>query len=115
MKSKRLYSSILCYLLMVSITGIICIAATSVKSTQHQKTVVFSGKKTLAADLNLLFEEQNESEQVAHPTFLLLPFSGFDMHLSKVPTNFMCASFISNKSIYISKTPLFINLRTLRL
>ncbi len=115
MKTKKLYLSFTCYLILAAFTGIISVGISVRSAAQHQKTVISQGDKTQSPEFNFLIEEENDSEHFPQSNFLLQAWFQLNT-LSPIltGTDFFTGAGTGHLPATLS-LPLFIRFRTLRL
>jgi hypothetical protein len=115
MKTKKLYLSFTCYLILAAFTGIISVGISVRAVAQHQKTVISQSDKTQSPEFNFLLEEENDAEHFAQSNFLLQPWFQIG---ALAPTLTGTAFFNGAHTDHAPEIPglaLFIRFRTLRL
>ena len=115
MKLKKICSTFICYLTLLALLSVISLEVSSHSDLLHKKTEISSGKNGVSNDLNLVFEEERDADDIIDHSLLShiyfncfsltqVHIIGYNDHYSKTQ--------IQGES---TKTPLFISIRTLRI
>jgi hypothetical protein len=118
MKFKKLYTSFICYLTVIAFVSIICREVSEHSDFFHEKTEINSCKTNIITNMDLVFDEENDADDLINYTFLthinLISGSLNSLAFNKFHKN------IANKNNKLVKTsnlknPLFLSFRALRI
>lgn len=115
MKFKKIYSTFICYLTLLALVSVISFEVSSHSDLLNRKTEISSSKSGISNFMNLVFEEENDTDdQIDHSILSLVYFnckSFSQVHLINYYDHFFKTPEINGNT----KTPLFISQRTLRI
>jgi len=115
MRSKNIFAPLLCYFILTAFVGCMTCEFLFHSEMSSKKVQQLSTKTFANFDLSFLFEEDedsndnNEFDLLQHPSYVNRTLPAFQFHVA------FNKNSIVNEIILQSKTPLFIQQRTLRI
>jgi hypothetical protein len=115
MNLKKIYSTFICYVTLLALISVISFEVSSHSDLLHKKTEISTSKSDISNNMNLAFEEERDTDdQTDHSILSLVYFNSSSLtqvHIINYNVHFFKNQVISE----ITKTPLFISQRTLRI
>lgn len=115
MKLKKICSTLICQLTLLAMIGILSLEISSHSHLLNKKTEISASKARISNDLNLVFEEERDTDDQTDHTLLTQVYFNYtsltQVHLINYSNNFLKTQVTAQ----LTKIPLFISIRTLRI
>ncbi|MEI8137392.1 MAG: hypothetical protein WCH21_08720 [Bacteroidota bacterium] len=115
MKIKKLYTCFICYLTLIAFISVISLELSFNSDFLNKKTEISANKSNTANNLNLVFEEETDTDDLIDYSLISqLNFIGSSF-LSFNTINYINQSIKNQPYKFSFKSPLFISFRALRI